>query len=553
MRKRVFWSIFATAFVAVALIVALTLAVLGDMFGDELMASLKTQADYLAYALDETADKEAFLRAVAGGERITLIASDGGVLYDNVSSAAGMENHLDRPEIAAALENGQGESRRYSSTAMEQYLYYAKRLADGGVLRVSATKSSALGLLDGIFTPLFLTAVAVAVAAAVIARLLSRRLMAPIARVDFSAPLEGDVYDELSPMLLMMQHQNDALKEQNEKLEKKSRELTAVMENMREGMLLLNEKGEILAINKSAAKALGADAQSLVGASMVAARRDADMLAALNKALGGGIGEAEVELDTRAYSFIVNPVAADGAVLGAVALLLDVTDKKELEKSRREFTANVTHELKTPLTSIVGYAEIMRDGVARAEDTREFAGRIYTEGKRMIQLVEDILKLSQLDERQRLPKSEHVELKALCQSVIERLRDKAAEAKVTLALTGGEVTVYGMKKLLDEMIFNLVDNAIKYNVPGGSVEVALSEDGGARLCVSDTGIGIPKEHQAHVFERFYRVDKSHSKATGGTGLGLSIVKHGAMIHSARLELESMEGEGTAITLIFPEK
>ena len=553
MKKRIFWSIFLTAFVAVALVVALTLALLGEAFGKELMASLKTQAEYLAHALDETDDREAFLSAIAGSERITLIAADGGVLYDNVSSAASMENHLNRPEIEAALKDGQGESRRYSSTLMEQYLYYAKRLSNGGALRVSATKSSALGMLDGIFTPLFLISVAVAVAAAVIARLLSRRLMEPIARVDFSAPLEGDVYDELSPMLLMMQHQNDALREQNEKLEQKSRELTAVMENMREGMLLLNEKGEILAINRSAAKALGADAKSLVGASMVAARRDTHMLAAVGKAISGELGEAEVELDMRTYSFIANPVVADGSVLGAVALLLDISEKKELEKSRREFTANVTHELKTPLTSIVGYAEIMRDGVAKAEDTREFAGRIYLEGKRMIQLVEDILKLSQLDERQRLPQSENVELKALCQGVMDRLKDKAAEANVKLALTGGEVTVYGMRKLLDEMIFNLVDNAIKYNVTGGSVEVALSENGGARVCVRDTGIGIPKEHHAHVFERFYRVDKSHSKATGGTGLGLSIVKHGAMIHSAKLELESMEGEGTAITLIFPEK
>lgn len=554
MKRKIFWSIFATALAAVLLVGAFMLLALYGFFEARMLEELHTQANYLggALSLAPPADEVPLLSGLTEKNRLTLIDSDGTVLYDNRTQAAGMANHADRPEVAAALSAGSGQSRRFSATVAEETLYYALRLADGRVLRLSSTQRSALGMLDSLFTPLVLLLLGVAALSLLLSRLLSKQITAPIGRLNLAEPLSNDVYDELSPLLLKLQHQNDALCYQLKKLEAQQRELAAITENMQEGLVTLNAKGGILSLNKSAADLFGVDAAACLGNDVLSLGRSLELQRAAQTALAGQNAQTQLTLHARACQLLASPVMEKDSVLGAMLMLLDVTEAQNAERARREFSANVSHELKTPLTSIVGYAEIIKDGMVKPEDIRPFAGRIYSEGSRLIALVEDIMRLSQMDEQTGQPEKEPVDLFACCEEVVSRLAGRAAQNEVTLSLQGESAVVSGIPKLLDEMIYNLVDNAIKYNRPGGSVTLHVAQlPSGCALRVQDTGIGIPSQEQARVFERFYRVDKSHSKTTGGTGLGLSIVKHGAAIHGAEVLLTSELGKGTCVQLLFP--
>lgn len=555
MKRKIFWSIFATALTAMLLVGAFMLLTLYNIFEARILDELQTQANYLngALSLAPAADEAALLSGLTEKNRLTLIAPDGTVLFDNRAEAAGMSNHADRPEVAQAFAAGSGQSRRFSATAAEETLYYALRLADGRVLRLSSTQRSAFGMLDSIFTPIALMLLGAAVLSMLLSRQLARRVIAPIGRLDLAAPLENDAYDELSPLLLKLQHQNDALSYQLKKLEEQKRELAAITDNMREGLVTLNAQGAILSLNQSAADIFGVDAERCLGNDVLSLHRSLELQRSAQTALQGQSAQALFALRGRAYQLLASPVMEKGTALGAVLMLLDVTESRSAEHARREFSANVSHELKTPLTSIVGYAEIMRDGVAKPEDMRAFAGRIYDEASRLIALVEDIMRLSQLDEQTGLPQKELVDLLACCHEAAARLAQRAEEKEVTLQVSGEHARVSGIPQLLDEMIFNLLDNAIKYNRPGGSAALHVArEPGKTVLTVKDTGIGIPSAEQGRVFERFYRVDKSHSKASGGTGLGLSIVKHGAAVHQAQVRLESQPDQGTVVQLFFED-
>lgn len=552
MTGRIFWSIIGVVLVAVILTGGFIMIALYNTF-DALMAEeLKTTAGFMAQALS---DEENYAHLFAGlnfKNRITLVAADGTVLYDNTANAARMANHGDRPEIISALENGTGESRRYSDTQLEKTIYYAVKLDNGNVLRISSTQRSVRGLAEAMAGPLVVIILVVALLSLLIARQMSRRIVAPINAIDPGAPLENEAYDELAPLLLRMERQNRKIREQMAVLSEKQTEFAAVTENMREGLVVLDTRGAILTMNNSAAGIFGRDAAGCAGRHILSVDRSLALQSAVEKALQGRNEESLLERHGRSYQLLASPVFAGNEMKGVVLLVLDVTDKLNAERSRREFTANVSHELKTPLTSISGYAEIMRNGVAQFEDMRDFASRIYGETNRLIALVDDIIRLSQLDEKVNLLEKEKVDLYALAEEVCARLQPLAEKKQVTLSIRGGHAVIPGIRNLLGEMLFNLGDNAVKYNVKGGSVEIDIvNEDCGTVLTVSDTGIGIPKELQAHVFERFYRVDKSHSRETGGTGLGLSIVKHVAAVHGASVKLDSSLGEGSKISIRFP--
>ncbi|HPS75647.1 MAG TPA: ATP-binding protein [Oscillospiraceae bacterium] len=548
MTTKIFKSTFLTGMAALLACVALFFGVLYQYFEARLFTELKSEAAYAAQGL-ETAG-EAYFNGLKIGERITWVAADGTVLYDNEADAATMENHADRQEIKAALENGSGQSARYSATFMEKTLYYALRLTDGTVLRVSCTQNTVGTLLLGMLSPLLWILAAVLILSAVLASRLARRITRPINQMELEDPkLDGD-YPELTPLVQKLREQNFTIHRQMEELRRKREEFTAITENMSEGFILVDNKAAMLSYNSSALRILDSS-PSEEGGSVLALNRSEEFRAAVSEALSGRHGEMLLQLGEGSYQIIANPVTADGQVTGAVLVILDVTEKEQRDALRREFTANVSHELKTPLTSISGFAELIRDGLVEKEKIGEFAGDIYDESRRLIALVEDIIKLSRLDEESFSPQKETVDLKALAAEVIARLQGTARARNVTVTLAGEGASVEGVRQILDEMVYNLVENAIKYNKDGGSVTVTVDVgDAGPRLAVADTGIGIPYQSQNRVFERFYRVDKSHSKEVGGTGLGLSIVKHGAIYHDARVSLQSEPDRGTTVTIDF---
>ena len=551
MSRRIFKSIFLTALIAVVLASAFILVTLYNAYNDRLVDELKNETGFILHALSKQQSESEYFNGVVSKNRLTLIASDGTVLFDNRADAETMENHADRPEIASALSSGMGQSRRYSNTLSEETVYYAVLTQEGNILRISNTQKSTFGLLWSLLTAFIVIIIGVAILSSIIGRHMSKRIVAPINALDLDKPLENDAYDELSPLLLRMEHQNAALRSKMLALNDKQQELAAITQNMREGLLLLNESANIISINQSAARVFGTAVDACIGNHILSLNRSIEMQNVVSGAQQGNDSESLLQMGKRYYQLLASPFSADSSAKGIILLILDVTDKQVAERSRREFTANVTHELKTPLTSILGYAEIMREGVAKPQDMRGFAGRIHDEATRLIDLVDDILRLSVMDEMIRLPQKQDVNLLALAGDVCCRLRPLAQKSGVSLLAEGESVVIAGIEKLLDEMLYNLCDNAIKYNTQGGSVTVRVcKEDGRAVIVVSDTGIGIPAAHQPHVFERFYRVDKSHSKQTGGTGLGLSIVKHVASIHDARIELVSVVGEGTQIKLTF---
>lgn len=545
MTRRIFRSVVFSALLAATLAAALIVLSLFGIYEADMTGELRSEANALRYALLRAPDEEAYFDGFTSRNRVTLIGGDGTVLYDSGADAATLDNHASRPEVQSAMENGWGEAERYSDTLAESTYYYALRTDDGNVLRVASTRSSVWGVLLSAL-PTLGVALAVAVLfSLVVARIEAGRIVAPLNALDLKAPLENKVYDELTPLLTRMDRHMRARDEARQNL-------STIMDNMREGMVLLDFQGIILAMNSSAERVLGIPAGDNLGRDMLSACHNPAVGDAAYTALTGRHTSLPMDFGGRHYQLLAHPVLAGGRTGGAVLLVLDVTEHYAAEKSRREFTANVSHELKTPLTSISGYAEIIRDGVAKPEDVSNFAGRIHAEAARLLSLINDILALSRLDEKQGIGERESLSLLAVAREAASRLENLAREKGVELGVSGDPAPIRGHRVLLGEMLFNLVDNAVKYTPAGGRVEVQVKEGRtGARCIVWDTGIGIPAVHQDRIFERFYRVDKSHSRATGGTGLGLSIVKHGAEIHGAEIELTSREDEGTCVTLKFP--
>ena len=550
MTKKIFRS---TVAVGLAVLLASLVIIMGALytyFGHVQEQQLRDELSIAAAAM-ESGDGEAYLSKLhSDNYRITWLRADGTVLYDTKADAAAMENHAQREEVRQALTNGIGESSRYSATLLEKTLYYARRLPDGTVLRLSASRVT-MGVLLLSMLPAILAVIAVAlILSGILAGRVSRRITRPLNTLDLEHPLENDAYEELSPLLRRLEHQRRQIDDQLRSLRRRSEEFEQITASMTEGLVLVDNGGTILSMNPAACAVFHTDA-ACVGQPLLTVERGSAVSHALHDAMDTGHGETRMERDGREYQFDMTRIQADGEVVGAVLLTFDVTEQAYAERNRREFTANVSHELKTPLQGIIGSAELLENGMVRPGDVPRFVGHIRGEAQRLVTLINDILRLSELDEGGSLP-TEPVELLSLCTDTVKSLESAAQQRQITMTVTGEAVTVPGVRRLLTETVFNLCDNAIKYNKDGGSVAVAVGRDGpDAVVTVADTGIGIPPEHQGRVFERFYRVDKSHSKASGGTGLGLSIVKHAVAYHHGTVTLDSREGEGTTFTLRLP--
>ncbi len=544
MTSKIFRS---TVFVAVGVLLCSLGVGMDVLYNHFTQVQVEQLKDELSLAVTGTEQYgNAFLENVeADRYRVTWIDADGTVLFDTQVDQTAMENHADREEIREALESGTGSAIRISSTLTEQTFYEAQKLKDGTVLRISTSQESAWFLMIGMLWPIILIAVFAIGLSAFLARRMARKIVEPLNTLDLEQPLKNDVYEEISPLLHRIHRQHNQITAQLEGLRRKTHEFEQITGNMQEGLVLLSSEGTILSINPAAKLLFDAD-DECIGKNFLTIDRTSTMRAAVNDALDKGRGYAKDKRNGRDYQFDLSRIQSDGTVIGAVVLAFDVTERLGAEQMRREFSANVSHELKTPLQGIIGSAELMENGLVKPEDTSRFVGHIRKEATRLVNLIEDIIRLSQLDEGAELP-AEDVDMLALAEEVKAILQPSAAEKNVTLQITGAGFSVHGVRRLLHEIIYNLCDNAINYNVPGGSVRISLAQN---ELTVSDTGIGIPAEHQGRVFERFYRIDKSHSKASGGTGLGLSIVKHAAAYHKAVLNLESTPGEGTTITVTF---
>lgn len=551
MTKRIFHSICLVALAVFLSSVALIMGVLYEYFSDTLQAQLKMQTNLAAQGVTNEGIKY-FQDFEVTDYRITWIDETGNVLYDSRSDTAGMENHLERREVQEALSNGYGESKRYSATLMERSFYSAQKLADGTILRLSISQNSILTLLLGMAQPICIIFVIAFVLSVVLAVQVSKKIVKPINEIDLDHPLSNEGYDELSPFLRRIDSQQKQLKEQRGELLQKENELNTIIGSMNEGMVLLNPRGKIISINPAARKLLDAG-PGCVGDDMLSLCRNLYLQEILSKALQGETGENVIQLHGESYQIDADPIVSENDVKGAALFFFNVTEKEKAEQMRREFTANVSHELKTPLHSISGYAELLKNDMVKENDRIPFAGKIYDETQRMVRLVEDIISLSHLDEGAKDMQREEVDLYELAERAMQSLEPQADTAGIALEIHGDSVSFNGIAPLLYSMIYNLCDNAIKYNRCNGKVTVAIqNKNNEAVLSVEDTGIGIAPENQERIFERFYRVDKSHSKAVGGTGLGLSIVKHAAKIHNAKVEVKSTIGKGSAFMIRFPE-
>lgn len=515
-------------------------------------AEVREEARYIRGAV-ELSGKDYLETVKNTPNRITLIDTDGTVLFDNQADPAAMENHSDRQEVKQAVTAGAGEATRMSGTLSEKKFYYAIKLENGQILRIASETASVFATVLSMLPWIIGIAVLVAVITVLFSNFLTKKIVTPINRLDLNHPADNVVYDELSPLLSKINRQNEVIDQQIRSLREKQEEFTSITENMSEGFLVLDKNTDILSYNTSALRLLGADAAPAEShESALALNRSAGFRSAVDAALSGSRSEQLVRQGGRCCQVMANPVLREGEVEGAVVVILDITEREERDNLRREFTANVSHELKTPLTSISGFAEIIQNGIVKPEDIPRFAGNIYVESQRLISLVDDILNLSRLDEADVQLEWEDFDLAALARDVAGRLKDSAKKNGVVITVIGDKTMINGVKSIVDEMLYNLLDNAVKYNKKNGRVTVTIENDqNGPTLAVTDTGIGIPQSDVDRVFERFYRVDKSHSKQVGGTGLGLSIVKHGAAFHNAKVSLESTEGKGTTVRLAFP--
>ena len=549
MTKRIFR---ATLLVGVAVLIASLTLVMGALysyFGRVQESQLRDELSLAAVGVEQNGTD--YLRKLRSDQyRITWLRADGAVLYDTQADAESMENHAQRQEVQQALATGEGESSRYSDTLLQKTVYYAKRLPDGTVLRLSAIRVTTGVLVLNMLQPILLVLAVALILSGVLASRLARRITEPMNRLDLEHPLENDTYEELAPLLRRMEHQRRQIDRQMDELRRRSEEFEQITGSMSEGLVLLDEAGVILSINPAARRLLDA-AENCVGQDLLTVDRDVALSDALRQAAEQGHSEFRGQRNGREYQFDVTRIQSEGRTAGTVLLVFDVTERAFAERNRREFTANVSHELKTPLQGIIGSAELLENGLVKQEDVPRFIGHIRSEAQRLVTLIGDIIRLSQLDEGEPMP-AEPVELLALAREAAESLQSAAAARNVTITVEGEPVELTGVRRLLYEIIFNLCDNAIKYNTDGGRVQVTVTkENETAAVTVRDTGIGIPPDQQDRVFERFYRVDKSHSKASGGTGLGLSIVKHAVQYHHGAIHLQSEVGKGTAIRVTFP--
>lgn len=555
MTKRIFLSTITVVVSVLLLSLALITGVLYEHFQKIQMDQLEVTEEFVEQGI--TLDGMDYLKNLNENDcRITWIAADGTVLYDNQFDASQMENHRNREEVKQAMEGSAGTSFRQSTTVSERTMYYAKRMQDHTVLRLSVSQSSVLFLLGGMLSPICFILLAACILSGVLSYRVSKKIVHPLSELDLKHPEQVETYDELSPFLQRIAAQNREIEHRVRELKKQQQEFSMITENMSEGLFVIDRNYQILSYNKSAVQIFSIENEP-IGQNLLAVNRSQEFREAVDSALQGRNTQKKLTLNGRVYQIIANSVCSPDSkqeLVGAVLLVLDITEKEEQERYRREFTANVSHELKTPLTSISGIAEIIRNGIVRPEDIPHFAGKIYDESQRLITLIGDIIKLSQLDEDQVPLERESVDLLEISRDVVQQLSSVAKKNGVSLVAGGTHGSVYGVRQVLSEMVYNLCENAVKYNQKGGRVSVDVKQsDAAITLTVKDTGIGIPKAEQSRVFERFYRVDKSHSKAVGGTGLGLSIVKHGAALHHAVIELNSEVGEGTEIKLIFPVK
>lgn len=551
MTAKIFRNSMAVGVSVFLLSVALFMGVLYQYFGGQLTKELENEAWLVARGVEEMGME--YLDGLQSSSRITWVDTDGTVLYDSVADPAGMENHADREEIQEALRGVKGTAQRESATLSQKTFYVARRLEDGTVIRLASAQHTVVVLLVSMIQPLLIILIVALILAGVLASRMSKSIIRPILELDLERPEECDTYDELAPLLTRIRRQNNTIQKQMDLLRQRQLEFTALTENMSEGFLLLDQRGHVLSHNSGALRLLGAYTPG-EGTNVLALDRSDSFRRVVEQVLAGRRNQGRLERGGRTVQLLADPVFREEQVAGAVLVLLDVTEREQGEQLRREFTANVSHELKTPLTSISGMAEIIRNGLVKPEDVAGFAGDIYKECQRLITLVEDIIHLSRLDEGDSGLEREDVDLLALAQKVTGRLESFAKQSKVTMAVAGAPCTILGVPSVLEEMVYNLCDNAIKYNRPGGTVTLSVSPGPqGVQVTVADTGIGIPAQDQGRVFERFYRVDKSHSKEIGGTGLGLSIVKHGAALHDARVELDSTLDQGTTVRLTFPNE
>ena len=550
MTKKIFQSIIIVAATVLLASLTIILGVFYEYFGNIQKGQLTDELNLASVSVIK--DGVDYLEQLQSDHyRLTWIDTDGTVLYDTETGNEELENHKDRAEVKTAFEKGIGESTRYSATLMEKTRYYAKRLEDGTVLRISAKYATTGLLVLGMLQPIIFIIIGALILSGVLASRLSKRIVEPLNNLDLERPLENETYEEISPLLNRINRQSSEISKQLRRLEEKTDEFNQITESMKEGLVLLDNKGIVLSINPAARNIFGSDTQGAVGHDFLRLDRSRTLSAAIEKTFEEGHSEIRIERMGREYQLDISRIESAGKVLGAVMLAFDITEQEYAERNRREFTANVSHELKTPLQGIIGSADLIETGMVKPEDMPRFIGHIRKEATRLVALIEDIIRLSQLDEGNELP-CEEFDLMDIAEEVEQNLESAAGARDITLSLSGRNVIMHGVRRLMYEIVYNLCDNAIKYNLPGGKVEIMVDrKDEEAVLCVKDNGIGIAPEHQDRVFERFYRVDKSHSKSSGGTGLGLSIVKHAVQYHHGKLELKSEIGKGTEITVHFP--
>lgn len=549
MTKKIFRSIVIVAASVLLASLVIISSCFYEYFGRLQRQEMKDELYLAATAVEHGGDD--YLKSISSGHfRLSLIAKDGSVLYDTAADAESLENHGGREEVKQALESGEGESIRYSSTLLQKTIYCAKRLDDGRVLRISVSRATVGAIAMGMISPIIAVGVGALILSGVLASRLAKRIVEPLNKLDLEHPLDNDSYEELSPLLSRINKQRAQIAEQLAELRHRTDEFEQVTGNMKEGLVLIDTNENVLSIN-SAARNIFSAAEDCIGKSFLTVDRSRDLNAAIHSAFEHGHSEIHSDKNGRTYQFDISRIDSDGSAFGAVILLFDITDRENAEKLRREFTANVSHELKTPLQGIIGSAELIESGMVKAGDMPRFVGHIREEAQRLVSLVNDIIRLSQLDEGDSLP-TERVDLLSVAEEAAADLSKAAKARNISLLAEGESVFVFGIKRLLYEVIYNLGENAVKYNVENGNVLISVAkEENSAVLTVKDSGIGIAPEHQSRIFERFYRVDKSHSKASGGTGLGLSIVKHAVQQHGGKIELESELGKGTTIRVILP--
>ena len=551
MTKKIFKSIMLVSVIVFILGLAFIMGILYRYFGNEIKDELRNEASYLVAGVEMQGEE--YLENVSFKDsRVTYISQDGTVLFDSEADTVSMDNHSHREEVVEAAKQGTGEAYRVSNTLSEMTIYYALRLSDETILRVSTTQYSVLALIYQLIQPVLIILVLMLILSVIFAARISKKIVQPVNELDLEHPEENQAYEEVAPLLSKIHRQNRQIKEQLDTARQQQAEFSIITENMQEGLLVIDRYTMILSGNSSVWKLF--QTKEKTGESIYSLDRSEEFRKVVETVLEGRHGDSILKFQGGHVRLIANPVYREGETVGAVLLLVDVTEQVERETLRREFSANVSHELKTPLTSISGFAEIIQDGFVKPEDIKVFAGRIYKEAQRLIQLVEDVIKISQLDEGEVPYQWQKEDLYNISKSVLDNLREVANRRNIQLYIEGERTILRTVRPIFEEALYNLCENAIKYNKENGNVSIVLTENKNeVRITVKDTGIGIPAEDQSRVFERFYRVDKSHSKEIGGTGLGLSIVKHGVTFLGGSLELISEEGEGTEISMVFPKE